>query len=72
MKSSLPITFLLYLQCANIPVACWLQSESPLLFKPFIKDLTKSEMHAIMTEGFATVAGKITGNIHGYIMMLSG
>jgi hypothetical protein len=28
-------------------------------------------MHAIMTEGFATVAGKIIGNIHGYIMILS-
>ncbi|KAJ9591156.1 hypothetical protein L9F63_002311 [Diploptera punctata] len=34
-------------------------SESTLLFKPYIKDLTKSELHAIMTEGFATVAGSV-------------
>ncbi|XP_069702918.1 uncharacterized transporter YutK-like isoform X2 [Periplaneta americana] len=34
-------------------------SESPLLFKPYIKDLTKSELHAVMTEGFATVAGTV-------------
>ncbi|KDR11084.1 Sodium/nucleoside cotransporter 1 [Zootermopsis nevadensis] len=33
--------------------------ESPLLFKPYIKDLTKSEIHAVMTEGFATVAGSV-------------
>jgi nucleoside permease NupC len=50
----------------NIPsiirVTYWLQSECPLLFKPFIKDLTKSEIHAIMTEGFATVSGKSIGN----------
>jgi len=34
-------------------------SESPLLFKPFIKDLTRSEVHAVMTEGFATVSGTV-------------
>lgn len=35
-----------------------LQSEAPLIIKPFFKDLTKSEVHAVMTAGFATVAGK--------------
>ncbi|XP_069702912.1 uncharacterized transporter YutK-like isoform X2 [Periplaneta americana] len=34
-------------------------SESPLLFKPLLKDLTKSELHAVMTGGFATVAGSV-------------
>lgn len=34
-------------------------SESPLLFKPYLSDLTKSEMHAIMAGGFATVAGSV-------------
>ncbi|PNF32372.1 hypothetical protein B7P43_G10102 [Cryptotermes secundus] len=34
-------------------------SESPLLFKPYLNDLTKSEMHAIMAGGFATVAGSV-------------
>jgi nucleoside permease NupC len=47
---------------AIISVANWLQGEAPLLFKPYIKDLTKSEIHAVMTEGFATVAGKSVGN----------
>ncbi|XP_046985384.1 solute carrier family 28 member 3-like [Schistocerca americana] len=35
------------------------QSESPLLIKPYIKDLTKSEIHTIMASGFATVAGTV-------------
>ena len=35
------------------------QSESPLLIKPFIGDMTKSEIHAIMTGGFACVAGSV-------------
>lgn len=35
------------------------QSESPLIIKPYIKDLTKSEIHAIMTAGFATVSGTV-------------
>jgi nucleoside permease NupC len=55
----------------NIPVACLFQTESPILFKPFIKDLTKSEIHAIMTEGFATVAGKIIRNIFCWIIKLN-
>ncbi|XP_014663845.1 PREDICTED: solute carrier family 28 member 3-like [Priapulus caudatus] len=37
------------------------QSESPLMIKPYIKDMTKSELHAIMTGGFATVAGSVLG-----------
>ncbi|KAK7866996.1 hypothetical protein R5R35_006862 [Gryllus longicercus] len=35
------------------------QSEAPLIIKPYIKDLTKSEIHAIMTAGFATVSGTV-------------
>lgn len=34
-------------------------SETPLLFKPLLKDLTRSEMHAVMTAGFATVSGTV-------------
>lgn len=33
------------------------QSESPLLLKPYLKDLTTSEIHCVLTSGFATVAG---------------
>uniref|UniRef100_A0A8D8BK10 Sodium/nucleoside cotransporter n=4 Tax=Culex pipiens TaxID=7175 RepID=A0A8D8BK10_CULPI len=34
-------------------------SESPLLIRPYIKDLTHSEVHSIMTSGFATVSGTV-------------
>lgn len=36
----------------------YLQSEAPLLYRPYVKDLTPSEIHCVMTAGFATVAGK--------------
>lgn len=42
------------------------QTEAPFLIKPFIKDMTLSEIHAIMVGGFATVAG---GVLAGYIQM---
>lgn len=37
------------------------QTESPLLIRPYIKELTLSEMHAVMTAGFGTVAGSTLG-----------
>jgi len=42
------------------------QTEAPFLIKPFIKDMTLSEIHAVMVGGFATVAG---GVLAGYISM---
>lgn len=33
------------------------QSEAPLVIKPYIDDMTESEIHAVMTGGFANVAG---------------
>ncbi|AFY59354.1 nucleoside transporter [Synechococcus sp. PCC 6312] len=41
---------------ANIFVG---QTEAPLLVKPFLKDMTASELHAVMTSGFATIAGGV-------------
>ena len=35
------------------------QTESPLLIKPYIHDMTKSELMAIMVGGFATIAGGV-------------
>lgn len=35
------------------------QTEAPLLIRPFIKDMTMSELMAVMTGGFATVAGGV-------------
>eukprot|EP00794_Sanderia_malayensis_P000551 gene551-1208_t len=37
------------------------QTEAPLLIRPFLPDLTKSEIHAVMTGGFATIAGSVLG-----------
>ncbi|KAK5638673.1 hypothetical protein RI129_012968 [Pyrocoelia pectoralis] len=34
-------------------------SESPLLLKPYLEDLTVSEIHSMMTSGFATVSGTV-------------
>lgn len=37
------------------------QTESPLLIRPYLNDLTKSEIHAVMTAGFSTIAGSVLG-----------
>jgi concentrative nucleoside transporter, CNT family len=45
------------LSCAaNIFVG---QTEAPLLIKPYIVTMTLSELHAVMTGGFATIAGGV-------------
>ncbi len=43
------------------------QTEAPLLIKPFIERMTMSELMAVMTAGFATVAG---GVMAAYVGML--
>ncbi len=48
---------------ANIFVG---QTEAPLLIKPFLDGMTKSELTTIMVGGFATIAG---GVLAGYIAM---
>ena len=50
---------------ANIFVG---QTEAPLMIKPFVKTMTKSELNAIMVGGFATAAG---GVLAAYIAFLS-
>jgi CNT family concentrative nucleoside transporter len=42
------------------------QGENALLIRPFLPYLTKSEMHQIMTSGFATISGSV---LYGYIAM---
>lgn len=44
------------------------QTEAPLVVKPYVEKMTRSELHAVMTGGFATVAG---GVMAMYVMMLS-
>ena len=50
---------------ANIFVG---QTEAPLMVRPFINNMTKSELAAVMTGGFATAAG---GVLALYVMWLS-
>ncbi len=49
---------------ANIFVG---QTEAPLVIKPYIDDMTKSELLCVMTGGMATIAG---GVMAGYVGML--
>lgn len=35
------------------------QTEAPLLIKPYLSLMTESELHAVMTGGFATIAGSV-------------
>ncbi|HET9133954.1 MAG TPA: nucleoside transporter C-terminal domain-containing protein [Gemmatimonadales bacterium] len=45
------------------------QTEAPLLIKPFVGTMTKSELVTVMVGGFATVAG---GVLAAYVGMLAG
>ncbi|MGI8603086.1 MAG: NupC/NupG family nucleoside CNT transporter [Verrucomicrobiales bacterium] len=45
------------------------QTESPLLIKPYVSRLTRSELFALMTGGMATIAG---GVLVAYIQILGG
>ena len=59
---SLPVT-VFSCNCIHNPLFKYalviLQSESPLMIRPFIKDMTRSELHAVCTGGFATIAGSV-------------
>lgn len=43
------------------------QTEAPLLVKPFVTGMTTSELMAVMTGGFATVAGGVMGAYIGFL-----
>jgi CNT family concentrative nucleoside transporter len=42
------------------------QGESALLIRPFVPYMTKSELHQVMTSGFATISGSV---LYAYIQM---
>ena len=44
------------------------QTEAPLLIKPFVDGMTRSELMAVMTGGFATVAGGVMAAYAGMLM----
>lgn len=43
------------------------QTEAPLVVKPYIPTMTKSELNAMMTGGFATIAGSVLAVYVGFI-----
>jgi len=45
------------------------QTEAPLVVRPFIEGMTRSELFALMTGGMATIAG---GVLAAYVMLLGG
>ncbi|MEM0941624.1 MAG: nucleoside transporter C-terminal domain-containing protein [Bacteroidota bacterium] len=45
------------------------QTEAPLLVKPYIGDMTLSELNCLMTGGMATIAGSVLG---AYVSFLGG
>lgn len=57
------------------------QTEAPLLIKPFVRDMTRSELMCVMVGGFATVSGGVLGayvaflrdvpNIAGHLVIAS-
>ncbi|MEC8382639.1 MAG: nucleoside transporter C-terminal domain-containing protein [Myxococcota bacterium] len=49
---------------ANIFVG---QTEAPLVIKPYIDRMSSSELHAVMTGGFATVAGGVMAAYVGFL-----
>ena len=48
---------------ANIFVG---QTEAPLAVKPYLEGMTRSELHAVMVGGFATIAGSVLGAYVGF------
>ncbi|MHC4777836.1 MAG: NupC/NupG family nucleoside CNT transporter [Planctomycetota bacterium] len=54
---------------ANIFVG---QTEAPLVVKPYIQDMTPSELHAVMVGGFATVAGGVMAAYIGFLRDIPG
>lgn len=59
MKNKLQL--LLFFLFTFVPYLFLYQSEAPLLIRPYLADMTKSEIHVVMTGGFATIAGSVMG-----------
>lgn len=49
---------------ANIFVG---QTEAPLMIRPYVQSMTRSELMAVMTGGFATVAGGVMASYVGFL-----
>ena len=47
------------------------QTESPLMIRPLLQYMTHSELHAVMTGGFATIAGGVLSAYISFNVRLS-
>ena len=43
------------------------QTEAPLVVKPYLAEMTSSELNALMTGGFATIAGTVLAIYMGLV-----
>lgn len=48
------------------------QTEAPLLIKPYLPGMTRSELHCMMVGGFATIAGSVMGVYSGLLKVPAG
>ncbi len=48
------------------------QTEAPLLVKPFVDKMTRSELNVVMTSGFATVAGGVMAAYVSFLKHIPG
>jgi CNT family concentrative nucleoside transporter len=48
------------------------QTEAPLMIRPYIAGMTRSELHAVMCGGFATVAGGVMAAYVGFLRDIPG
>jgi CNT family concentrative nucleoside transporter len=67
LRRALGVTGVEAMSCAaNVFVG---QTEAPLTVRPFIARMTRSQLMAVMTGGFATIAGSVMA---AYVVMLGG
>lgn len=52
---------ILQIHYSHINLISLFQTEAPLLIAPYIAELTRSEIHAVMTGGLAGISGTILG-----------
>jgi CNT family concentrative nucleoside transporter len=48
------------------------QTEAPLVIKPYLAGMTRSELHCMMVGGFATIAGSVMGVYSGILKVPAG
>lgn len=48
------------------------QTEAPLVIRPYVEGMTRSELHAVMVGGFATVAGGVMAAYVGFLKGIPG